>query len=600
MMMMAMILMTHTTLTTLTTKERRRDSGIRSGAPSPIRDSSFLSDNEYGAAMDRSRRFDEEMHENGTDEDVDVVIQPKGNFWYNPTRDIDRPSDPRSPTTGSSRRRRKPTTFRSGTPRPPPPIEDFYNRLFWYGVDVEEDSSPADKTMFGGTKGKFNGLAFITQGDGIVRRPQSSRKRREREVDWDAPPRLEDDDKDPFYDNDDDPYNRPRQAPRRTSSWQGDTPPYDPPRIMREINDNGTPQRAGRYDTKPRRRTGDRRNTRKDTDWASAKVANWFNDDPMNDVDDAAIEDDEEDHNDSDNERSINKKRKRRNIQSQEKWNLSFLDSFLGLDRDKLERKAVEYNRKMGIGLEDSQRRPTRRPLRRNGYGSPYQGSMDEPVIDHDEILSAPEMTRNEADSGNSIADSAREDVNSDNKSSEAEKVPRKDLSWEERALAMERVPPNDVPAWGPSGELNIDARSKAISDALEDLSEARLNLKNKERIVTGLREDMTLLRVDSELERKRLRVDRRDYREVQERIRQLDRKVEDTSRRLRYALIKVDQAKSELSELEARHWAVLSFYDPNKAEQEIDAALRELENDEPAVRHFVERKVVHNPESGD
>ena len=53
------------------------------------------------------------------------------------------------------------STFRSGVPPPPPVIGDIYNQLFWYGFDPEESTSPADKTMFGGTKGKFNGLAFL-------------------------------------------------------------------------------------------------------------------------------------------------------------------------------------------------------------------------------------------------------------------------------------------------------------------------------------------------------------------------------------------------------------------------------------------------------
>ena len=38
---------------------------------------------------------------------------------------------------------------------PPPFFKDFYDRLFWYGFDSTETTGAADKTMFGGTRGKF-------------------------------------------------------------------------------------------------------------------------------------------------------------------------------------------------------------------------------------------------------------------------------------------------------------------------------------------------------------------------------------------------------------------------------------------------------------
>ena len=46
-------------------------------------------------------------------------------------------------------------------------------------------------------------------------------------------------------------------------------------------------------------------------------------------------------------------------------------------------------------------------------------------------------------------------------------------LTWEERALAVERVPPANVPAWGPTGDLGIDARTKALQDVLQDIATA-------------------------------------------------------------------------------------------------------------------------------
>lgn len=49
---------------------------------------------------------------------------------------------------------------------PPTPgfLADLYNRLFWYGLDDEENyiyEEEKKKTVFGGTKGKFNGLNVL-------------------------------------------------------------------------------------------------------------------------------------------------------------------------------------------------------------------------------------------------------------------------------------------------------------------------------------------------------------------------------------------------------------------------------------------------------
>jgi hypothetical protein len=72
----------------------------------------------------------------------------------------------------------------------------------------------------------------------------------------------------------------------------------------------------------------------------------------------------------------------------------------------------------------------------------------------------------------------------------------KRERSWEERALAAERVPPANVPAWGPSGELGIDARSKAILDALEDVQTARRKLESRKKKEALAREDITILKV--------------------------------------------------------------------------------------------------------
>ena len=53
------------------------------------------------------------------------------------------------------------SSFRSGAPPPPRPIKQFYDKLFWFGFDPDV-TSPTDRTMFGGTRGKFNALDLLS------------------------------------------------------------------------------------------------------------------------------------------------------------------------------------------------------------------------------------------------------------------------------------------------------------------------------------------------------------------------------------------------------------------------------------------------------
>jgi len=52
------------------------------------------------------------------------------------------------------------SSFRSGGPSPPRPIKGFYDKLFWFGFDPDV-TRPTDRTMFGGTRGKFNALDLL-------------------------------------------------------------------------------------------------------------------------------------------------------------------------------------------------------------------------------------------------------------------------------------------------------------------------------------------------------------------------------------------------------------------------------------------------------
>ena len=71
----------------------------------------------------------------------------------------------------------------------------------------------------------------------------------------------------------------------------------------------------------------------------------------------------------------------------------------------------------------------------------------------------------------------------------------------------------------------------------------------------------------------------------LREDIRNLELEVEDASRALRKARDQVQFAQDRLAELEDRHWALVSLYNPAQAEEKVEEALREFAANEPAVR---------------
>jgi hypothetical protein len=549
----------------------------------------------------------------------DAPEEEVGNFWSNPMKGFDPIPDPQTrpsprrrtrrdgvedtmpsstatPHRRQNRRQSKPskTTFRSGTPSPPKAMEDLYNRIFWYGFDPADTSSPADRTVFGGTKGKFNGLAYLQEGAGVKPSEKRSRRIRPRNRDSDGESDWEDTDDD-FYETDSSSYQEePTDEEERptTQYRQQVTPPYDPPRPMpraptsvpvsprrekrRATRDQGYEDDDNDDDSKGRRRAPRNRSYEDDDDdaydsagdWVSSKVSSWF-------------QWDEEEEDDEENEAPRRGRRKRK-PDSSSSSPFKVLDVFFGLNRDRLDEKANMYDRQMGLrGNEDWSRATKENPRRqrRKGYAYPY--------VDEDEAT--PVADYGVVGDEEPFPDASREDTapKRGDKAEEKEAAPKRQLSWEERALAVERVPPAGIPAWGPTGDLGMDVRTKAISDALEDIIGATREGTEKELKVEQAREDVAILKVDAELERKRLRRSRQDPRVIQDKLRRIDRKVDDAARALRYAQNVLQMIRDDISELKARHWAVLSFYSPDLAEESVKDAIRELEQNEPAARRY-------------
>jgi hypothetical protein len=150
--------------------------------------------------------------------------------------------------------------------------------------------------------------------------------------------------------------------------------------------------------------------------------------------------------------------------------------------------------------------------------------------------------------------------------------------SWEERQAAVERVPPSDVAAWGPKGELPINARQKAIEDALKDIQTAKRKLNERIKKEIKARDEVAILNVDAKAQRLKIEQSRRGGpRYGTERLRQTELEIDEASRQLRRAKKRVDIARDELEELEDRHYALLSYYSPDQANRVIGEALDEF-----------------------
>lgn len=313
------------------------------------------------------------------------------------------------------------TTFRSGTPPPPPLMKDFYDRFFWYGFDPRETTSPTDRTMFGGTKGKFSGLDVLREVDGKPasrRGPHGERMRERDEYD-----EYDDDEWDDFedeyddYSDDDFDYASDKEAiipkpllPGLSIEEKRSSRPL-PPRSRRrkenrkpresgakrndrmwfdddEDNDDDYDQdrlRSGRRNVRERK-TSSRNNRRSrkgrfasNSEWASDEVSSWFTDD---DDDDDVIDlwpsrnsnedDDDEYWRDGSFEQPVSRRnsRSRRGRKGDRRSSrrreddtppvLSFVESIFGMDSRYIDEKAKEYEEKIGRAKPSSSTRNSR------------------------------------------------------------------------------------------------------------------------------------------------------------------------------------------------------------------------------------------------
>ena len=335
------------------------------------------------------------------------------------------------------------SSFRSGAPPPPRPIKQFYDKLFWFGFDPDV-TRPTDRTMFGGTRGKFNALDLLSDreerqrmrhdyddGNGrMMRRRGNSGTRRTgardpiiqdfgNVRDWDARKNgqgrtggdaVGDDNDRPYYGYDaavstgDDVMDDIRSGP----PFPGDLPPPPPPMGMPEYEFD-----VGLFETQRRRNRGGRRRRR---------------------------------------------------------------DS----RRRELDRRAEEYDRVLGLGPmsdidEEEYIDELSSPRRRRGFA--YKYSDIDLLEDDGEYIDIEPKYATTSDLNMARSRRSRQ------------------LSVEERAIELDRVPPQNAVSWGPNGRIESEdgdysnPLDVAAMEALRDIQRSKRVLERKEQDVEDAKE---------------------------------------------------------------------------------------------------------------
>jgi hypothetical protein len=485
------------------------------------------------------------------DEDYNSESGPEiGNFWTNPRPGLDPIPPIRRQTISDSRSngvpRRRPssqrqtrTTFRSGTPTAPRPLQDLYDRLFWYGMDEEDgDWVPKsyDKTVFGGTRGKFNALAYLE--DGYDSRPPPRRIKRN------LPPTSYDSSIDDFnnYEEDDNAPFYPNEVETT----------YDD--MLRSRSTTPNPRRNAQRESMKDRNNNPQRQ-RRTNDWVNSEVSSWFGDD-----DDTSANNGER--------KRTGRSSSSRNNPSRENPIFKFLDNLLDVDRNEMETKAMLYEQRVRSRRRSSNnQKPTPQAWSSSSFD---ENSFDDELFEENDVVVDIEIQPESDDQTNMV------DTDLDREGTKLS------MSWEERSRRLEQVPPVGVPAWGPTGDLGIDARTKAMLDALEQLREAREQLKVKCERTKLTRDEIVILRTDEALARKKLQSDPRRGRE---RLRYIQLDIEQAARELRKAQNAERSAQRRLEYLQDKYWAILNLYDTEMASKEVDESLLELTKEEPAAQ---------------
>lgn len=458
------------------------------------------------------------------------------NYWSNPARDGYRYSDegkgPRRRRGDGNASRR--TTYRDTSKSPAPGfLKEFYDKLFWYGIDTSQTTSAGDRTMFGGTRGKFNGLKVI-----------EDQQRLYQQENYDDEEDFDDDDEGDFDDEDeDDEYfaeiERRRRARREAAKSSISVKKRLP--LVDNTRDQPSRQKTTRAEKKERPPNSKRVASRQMNGYE------WLGDGSMNDVY-------------SYRRREVAKNEDTIYEQSDDSWTRTEVSNWF-------------YD-----GEDDSYSSESKPSLVGDVFEKIREGSETrmKKAVQWDNSYS-PQRLRGRIDPSYDVVDVEVEDytredemIEKDGVSSQTKRRRRSGIKRRinnERDLidAIYRVPPI-VGAWGPEGELfGMNAREKAIMEAVREIDGARRLVEEERAALSVAEERRSIAKAAVMLQRKRIS-DRRDYisasegAQIRVKLRTLDADVTETKRAARKAEDSVYEAESRLQEIESRHSALLKL----------------------------------------
>ena len=419
------------------------------------------------------------------------------------------------------------STFRSGTPPPPPFFRDFYNRFFWYGFDADDISSaiPADKkTMFGGTKGKFRGLDILNEvqkGDEYYDdyddydRPKKRRNKRRKplplyndydeEFDNSQRSYYEDDDDDGEFENDYDNQNNKYYDEIEDDVKEEIEFEYEEVQFWRNDDirpESRPPTKKTMFDNK------NNYNSRRTYDEDSINFSEVDNDE-WDEDDDLYASDRGRRRRRPQSEGGLMRRRQNdRKSRSTSSPVVNLLDKVFGVDPEEVESQAKEYDSKLGLNSNklNSDNKIKRGRERRKGYA--YR--MENDNVDtssstkNDEIY--PKMNPRMDDTTTKPKNTDNNDVIDVEATVSQPIMPKKKKepntksayntkNWKDRAEDMQRVPPGGIPAWGPNGLMNEDALTVAVNQAKEEIQIAEQKVTEKQEKVSNAEQDIFVLK---------------------------------------------------------------------------------------------------------
>jgi hypothetical protein len=350
------------------------------------------------------------------------------------------------------------SSFRAGSPPPPRPVKQFYDKLFWFGFDPDV-TGPTDRTMFGGTRGRFNAMDLLRD-----REERQRRYRRGYEGDYDG--------------------GRGGRGNRRRSRRGGDDPVIQDFGSVRDWNarKNGRGRVGGDA-------VGDDVVGNRAFPFPGDVIpppppppgmprydinARFVDDDYF------LLDDDDDIVFDGRGGRNSGREMQRRRRRGR------------GDGRQLRDPRAEDYNRFLGLGpppdvdddivMDGEYRRfPSSSTSRRRRKGFAYKYNDIDLLDDDVEYIDIEPLYATKDD-----LDMARKQLGAGSS---------RRRSWEERAIEMDRVPPRNAIAWGPNGPVSESPLDMAAMDALRDIKKSKNYLERKEDDVEDAKEKVVSLK---------------------------------------------------------------------------------------------------------